>query len=56
MKGRGRYLGANIGVIADRERYGQTWWGEGEVKVYLDGDTELPTLCGTGTEDYIGTA
>lgn len=35
--------------------YFKTWWGEGEVKFYLDGDTAHPTLCGTGTEDYIGT-
>ncbi len=35
--------------------YFRSWWGEGEVKVYLDGDPVLPTLCGTGTEDYIGT-
>ena len=28
------------------------WWGEGEIKFYLDGDGEYPTLCGTGTEDY----
>jgi len=28
------------------------WWGEGEVKFYLDGDKEFPTICGTGTEDY----
>ncbi len=32
------------------------WWGEGEVKFYLDGDTEFPTICGTGTEDYFNTA
>jgi hypothetical protein len=32
------------------------WWGEGEVKFYLDGDQELPTICGTGTEDYFGGA
>lgn len=51
--GRGRFLGANIGVIADRRNLG--WWGEGEVKVYLNGDERLPTLVGTGTEDYIGT-
>jgi hypothetical protein len=31
------------------------WWGEGEVKVYLDGEPE-PTICGTGTEDYLGSA
>ena len=54
--GVGRYLGVNVGVIADKERYFKSWWGEGEVKVYLDGDTEHPTLSGTGTEDYIGTA
>src|SRR4029079_5990915 len=56
VRGKGRFLGVNVGVQADKERYGTTWWGEGEVKVYLDGDTDLPTLCGTGTEDYIGTA
>ncbi len=32
------------------------WWGEGEVKFYLDGDGEFPTICGTGTEDYFGGA
>ena len=37
-----------------RERTG--WWGEGEVKFYLDGDEEFPTICGTGTEDYFGGA
>jgi hypothetical protein len=55
VKGRGRYLGVNVGVIVDGRRYGRNWWGEGEVKIYLDGDAELPTLAGTGTEDYIGT-
>lgn len=54
VAGRGRYLGTNIGVIVNA-RYGTTWWGEGEVKIYLDGDRDLPTLAGTGTEDYIGT-
>ena len=56
VSGKGRYLGANIGVAVNRDEYFTTWWGEGEVKIYLDGDTELPTLAGTGTEDYIGTA
>jgi len=56
VSGRGRYLGCSIGVIGDMARYGSAWWGEGEVKMYLDGDTGLPSLCGTGTEDYIGTA
>jgi hypothetical protein len=32
------------------------WWGEGEIKFFLDGDGEFPTLCGTGTEDYFGGA
>jgi hypothetical protein len=54
VTGKGRYLGVNVGVIVDGRRYGATWWGEGEVKVYLDGDRELPTLAGTGAEDYIG--
>ena len=28
------------------------WWGEGEIKFFIDGDTEFPSICGTGTEDY----
>jgi hypothetical protein len=51
--GKGRYLGANIGVIGN-PAYRGTWFGEGEVKIYLDGDAQWPTLVGTGTEDYIG--
>lgn len=54
VEGRGRYIGTNIGVIGD-SIYRGTWFGEGEVKVFLDGDNEYPTLVGTGTEDYIGT-
>ncbi|MCK5735688.1 MAG: DUF2961 domain-containing protein [Spirochaetaceae bacterium] len=54
IRGRGRYLGTNIGVIGGIF-YNGTWFGEGEVKIYLDGDTTTPTLVGTGTEDYIGT-
>ena len=56
LTGRGRYLGANFGVMADTKTYLHSWWGEGECKVYLDGDTGQPSLAGTGTEDYIGTA
>lgn len=56
VRGAGRYLGAHIGVQPDAARYGKTWWGEGEVKIYLDGDDAFPTLAGTGAEDYIGTA
>jgi hypothetical protein len=53
IRGEGRFLGAHIGIIAKPDNLG--WWGEGEIKLYLDGDTEWPTLVGTGTEDYIGT-
>ena len=56
IAGRGRFLGAHLGVEPDAARYGNSWWGEGEVKIYMNGDTDFPTLCGTGTEDYIGTA
>jgi hypothetical protein len=56
VAGRGRFLGVNVGVIADQKQFFQSWWGEGEVKVYLDGDTTNPTLCGTGSEDYVGAA
>ena len=53
IEGSGRFLGTHVGVITDPKNIG--WWGEGEFKAYLDGDTEYPTLAGTGTEDYIGT-
>lgn len=55
ITGRGRYLGACFSVIPNTAGYNRTWWGEGEVKAFIDGDGDLPTLCGTGTEDYIGT-
>jgi hypothetical protein len=51
LRGPGRYLGMTGGV-RPFDRY---WWGEGEVKVFLDGEAQ-PTICGTGTEDYIGSA
>jgi hypothetical protein len=54
VNGKGRFLGMNMGIITD-PLYQKSWWGEGEVKIYLDGDSALPTLNGTGTEDYIGT-
>ena len=53
VDGAGRYIGAFIGVLCHPRDIG--WWGEGEIKVYIDGDTTYPTLVGTGTEDYIGT-
>jgi hypothetical protein len=53
LRGPGRFLGCNVGVrIIDAG----AWYGEGEVKVYRDGDTDLPTICGTGLEDYVGSA
>ncbi|HTM97314.1 MAG TPA: glycoside hydrolase family 172 protein [Pedobacter sp.] len=55
IKGKGRFLGANIGVITD-SLYKGTWWGEGEVKMFIDNDTKYPTINGTGTEDYVGAA
>jgi hypothetical protein len=55
INGKGRFLGSNICINANPE-YKDCWWGEGEVKIYMNGDTEYPTLVGSGTEDYIGTA
>ncbi len=54
VPGAGRFLGCNLGVIAN-PAYEGAWWGEGEVRVWF-GDDDRPTLCGSGTEDYIGTA
>lgn len=53
VTGGGRFLGCNVGVIANPV-YEGSWWGEGEVKFRFGGE-EYPTLCGTGAEDYIGT-
>lgn len=50
VKGKGHYVGTYF-ALTTLERY---WWGEGEVKFYIDGDEEYPTICGTGTEDYFG--
>jgi hypothetical protein len=56
ISGRGRFLGASVTVLTNPV-YEKTWWGEGEVKIALDGDlSDAPTLVGTGAEDYIGTA
>jgi len=51
-KARGVFLGCVIGVRS----LNPGWFGEGEVKMYIDGDTEFPTICGTGMEDYVGAA
>jgi hypothetical protein len=52
VRGKGHYVGTYL-ALTTLERY---WWGEGEVKFYLDGDRDYPTICGTGTEDYFGGA
>lgn len=52
VSGRGRYVGTYLAVGVNHPG----WWGEGEMKFYLDGDRDLPTICGTGTEDYFGGA
>lgn len=54
VRGKGRFLGVKVGVNADTA-YADTWWGEGEVKMYMDGDSTWPSINGTGAEDYIGT-
>ena len=54
VTGRGRFLGCNLGIMTN-PAYEGAWFGEGEVKVWF-GDDAQPTLCGTGTEDYIGSA
>ena len=54
VPGKGRFLGVSVGVLVD-SLYGNTWWGEGEVKMYIDGDSTYPSINGTGAEDYIGT-
>ncbi|MCW3118773.1 MAG: hypothetical protein JWM28_2855 [Chitinophagaceae bacterium] len=48
IKGKGQYVGTYIawGVNSNG------WWGEGEIKFFMDDDTQYPTICGTGTEDY----
>ena len=50
VKGSGKYVGT---FLAWTQLY-SGWFGEGEVKFYLDGDDKFPTICGTGTEDYFG--
>ncbi len=55
VTGRGRFLGCNVGIRALGD-YRATWFGEGEMKIFIDGDREFATLVGTGTEDLVGSA
>lgn len=48
VKGKGQYVGTYLAWDTSH----QGWWGEGEIKFYIDGDREFPTINGTGTEDY----
>jgi hypothetical protein len=52
VKGKGHFVGTYIAWGVNNNG----WWGEGEIKFYMDGDQEFPTICGTGTEDYFGGA
>ena len=48
VKGKGQYVGVYLAWGVRNNG----WWGEGEIKFFMDGDTKFPTICGTGTEDY----
>ena len=52
VRGRGQY----VGTVLAWTQLSDGWWGEGEVKFFIDGDSDYPTICGTGTEDYFGGA
>ena len=48
VEGHGQYVGTYMAWQSNSTG----WWGEGEIKFYMDGDKDYPTICGTGTEDY----
>lgn len=50
VRGKGQYIGTYMAL----KTANTGWWGEGEIKFFIDGDNEFPTICGTGTEDYFG--
>lgn len=52
VTGHGHYVGTYLAWQVNNNG----WWGEGEIKFYMDGDQDYPTICGTGTEDYFGGA
>lgn len=48
IQGKGQYVGTYLAYGSNKNG----WWGEGEIKFFMDGDTKFPTIIGTGTEDY----
>ena len=52
IRGQGQY----VGTFMSWQQNSIGWWGEGEIKLFLDDDGPNPTICGTGTEDYFGGA
>jgi hypothetical protein len=48
IRGKGHYVGVYMAWGVNNNG----WWGEGEIKFFIDGDAKFPTICGTGTEDY----
>jgi hypothetical protein len=48
VQGQGHYVGTYMAWGVNNSG----WWGEGEIKFFMDGDGPFPTICGTGTEDY----
>ena len=48
IKGKGHFVGTYLAWGVNNNG----WWGEGEIKFFMDGDKKFPTICGTGTEDY----
>jgi hypothetical protein len=48
IRGQGQYVGTYLAWGVNNSG----WWGEGEIKFFMDGDETFPTICGTGTEDY----
>jgi len=52
ISGKGQYVGTYLAYGSNKNG----WWGEGEIKFFMDGDTKFPTIAGTGTEDYFNGA
>ncbi len=52
IRGKGQYVGTYMAYGSNKNG----WWGEGEIKFFMDGDTKFPTINGTGTEDYFNGA